>query len=153
MLVYEAKIDITGTAGSRRMPLKDLYRNDGMSHLTLDQGELVTSVHLPKTLAGDPSDYEKARIRGSIDFPLAGAAVRLRKGKEEKIEELENRMGLDTLDYLDVGISIIDSDLKIVHLNPAANALYGLEDWSWKVGDSFKIIPVSYTHLTLPTKA
>ena len=108
MLVYEAKIDVTGTAGSRRMPLKDLYRNDGMSHLTLDQGELVTSVHLPKTLAGDPSDYEKARIRGSIDFPLAGAAVRLRKGKEEKIEDIaialtgvnpypQNISGLDSL--------------------------------------------------------
>ncbi|MDP7626028.1 MAG: hypothetical protein QF493_13920, partial [Rhodospirillales bacterium] len=28
-------------------------------------------------LAGSPSRYEKARIRGSIDFPLAGVAVRL----------------------------------------------------------------------------
>jgi len=78
------------------------------------------------------SDYGKftASIRDLTDL----------RDKEDKIEELENRMGLDTLDYLDVGISIIDSDLKIVHLNPAANALYGLEDWSWKVGDSFKII-------------
>ena len=54
-----------------------MYQNDGMDHLALKPGELLTSIHLPKNLAGSPSRYEKARIRGSIDFPLAGTAVRL----------------------------------------------------------------------------
>jgi 4-hydroxybenzoyl-CoA reductase subunit beta len=54
-----------------------MYQNDGMDHLALNFGELVSSIHLPKALAGSPSRYEKARIRGSIDFPLAGVAVRL----------------------------------------------------------------------------
>ena len=77
MLVYEAEIDVAGPNGRRRMPLTDLYRNDGMAHLTLEAGDMLTAVHLPKALAGSPSRYEKARVRGSIDFPLAGAAVRL----------------------------------------------------------------------------
>ncbi len=77
MLVYEAEIELVGPEGSRRIPLAELYENDGKAHLTLQPGELLTVIHLPKSLAGSPSRYEKARIRGSIDFPLAGVAVRI----------------------------------------------------------------------------
>lgn len=77
MLVYDAAVDLTGPKGSRTIPLAELYRNDGMDHLALEEDELLVSVFLPAALAGTVSAYEKARIRGSIDFPLAGAAVRL----------------------------------------------------------------------------
>ena len=59
-----------------------------MAHLTLGPGELVERIHLPTALAGDPSRYEKARIRGSIDFPLAGVAIRLRKDKGNAVEDV-----------------------------------------------------------------
>ena len=75
LLVYDAEIDLVGPKGTRRIPLAELYKNDGMDHLAKDPAEIVTCVHLPKARAGIPSAYEKARIRGSIDFPLAGAAV------------------------------------------------------------------------------
>ena len=88
MLVFNAEVEVAGKDGTRCMPLKDLYKNDGMDHLTLGPGELVTAVHLPKDRAGDESSYEKARVRGSIDFPLAGAAVRLRKASDGTIEDL-----------------------------------------------------------------
>ncbi len=88
MLIYNAEVDIAGEGGVKRVALKDLYNNDGLDHLTLKPGELVTAVHLPQELAGDPSSYEKARIRGSIDFPLAGVAVRLRKSADGSIEDL-----------------------------------------------------------------
>ena len=88
MLVYEAEVNVVGPSGSRRIPLLELYRDDGMAHLTLGPGELVERVHLPTALAGDPSRYEKARIRGSIDFPLAGVAIRLRKGKGNAVEDV-----------------------------------------------------------------
>jgi 4-hydroxybenzoyl-CoA reductase subunit beta len=77
-LVHGAEIDLVGPNGSRRIPLADLYRNDGLDHLTLERGELLTVLHLPKSTAGVPSTYTKSRVRGSIDFPLAGAAVALR---------------------------------------------------------------------------
>jgi 4-hydroxybenzoyl-CoA reductase subunit beta len=78
MLVFGATVDLEGPGGARTIPLADLYRNDGMDHLTLQDGELLVSVFLPAAPDGTVSSYEKARIRGSIDFPLAGAAVRLR---------------------------------------------------------------------------
>ncbi len=77
MMVYEAKIDLEGPNGSRTIPLADLYRDDGMDHLTLEQDELLVSIRLPKAGPGAVSAYEKSRVRGSIDFPLAGCAVRL----------------------------------------------------------------------------
>lgn len=77
MLVYGATVDLEGPNGARTIPLADLYRNDGMDHLTLEADELLVSVYLPKPVAGSVSAYEKSRIRGSIDFPLAGCAVRV----------------------------------------------------------------------------
>ena len=77
-MVHGAQIDLIGPVGARRIALADLYRNDGMDHLTLEAGELMTMLHLPKSMAGIPSAYAKSRVRGSIDFPLAGAAVALR---------------------------------------------------------------------------
>jgi len=75
LLVYGAEIDIAGPQGQRRIPLSELYVEDGMAHLTLAAGELIVAVHLP--VAPPPSGYEKVRVRGAIDFPLAGVAAAL----------------------------------------------------------------------------
>jgi 4-hydroxybenzoyl-CoA reductase subunit beta len=79
-LVLGAEIDIAGAKGQRRIPLSDLYVEDGKAHLTLAEGELIVAVHLPKK--APVSAYQKVRTRGAIDFPLAGVAVALTvKGK------------------------------------------------------------------------
>ena len=88
LIVYDAEVALTGPNGARRIPLEKMYRNDGMAHLTLQPNEILTSVHLPTKHAGDPSSYEKARIRGSIDFPLAGAAVRLKLAADGTIADI-----------------------------------------------------------------
>ncbi len=76
-LVHGAEITLAGPEGRRRVKLDALYRNDGMDHLTLEEGELLVTLHLPSESAGLPSGYRKSRIRGSIDFPLAGVAAAL----------------------------------------------------------------------------
>ena len=75
LLVFGAEVDIAGAQGQRRIPLSDLYVEDGKAHLALAAGELIVAVHLPA--APPPSAYEKVRVRGAIDFPLAGVAVAL----------------------------------------------------------------------------
>lgn len=79
MMVHGATVDLEGPEGARTLPLAELYRNDGMDHLALKPGELLVAATLPAPAAGTRSAYEKARIRGSIDFPLAGAAVLVRR--------------------------------------------------------------------------
>jgi len=74
LLVFGAEVDVAGPKNRRRIPLADLYVEDGRAHLSLGEGELVVAVHLP---AAAPSAYAKVRLRGAIDFPLAGVAVAL----------------------------------------------------------------------------
>jgi 4-hydroxybenzoyl-CoA reductase subunit beta len=75
LLVCGAEVEIAGSAGRRRIPLADLYVEDGRAHLALAADELIVAVHLPPD--APPSAYEKVRVRGAIDFPLAGVAVAL----------------------------------------------------------------------------
>jgi 4-hydroxybenzoyl-CoA reductase subunit beta len=76
LLVLDAEVELAGRRGRRRLPIADLYRDDGRNHLTLDADEILLAVHLPP--APPISGYAKTRMRGAIDFPLAGAAVALR---------------------------------------------------------------------------
>jgi 4-hydroxybenzoyl-CoA reductase subunit beta len=75
LLVVGAEIDIAGAKGQRRIPLSELYVEDGKAHLTLAEGELIVAVHLP--VKAPVSAYSKVRTRGAIDFPLAGVAIAL----------------------------------------------------------------------------
>ena len=75
LLVLGAEIDIAGVQGQRRISLSELYVEDGKAHLTLAIGEIVVAVHLPAV--PPTSAYEKVRVRGAIDFPLAGVAAAL----------------------------------------------------------------------------
>ncbi len=79
LMVLGAEVEIAGSAGRRRIPLTDLYVEDGRAHLTLSQDELLVAVYLPS----DPpvSAYAKVRVRGAVDFPLAGVAVSLSTNK------------------------------------------------------------------------
>jgi 4-hydroxybenzoyl-CoA reductase subunit beta len=79
LLCLEAEIEVAGPRGLRRMPLRDLYTNDGMARMKLAKDELLTQVILPERMAGWQGAYKKLRIRGSIDYPLAGVAVALKK--------------------------------------------------------------------------
>ena len=75
LLALDADVEIEGLYGRRRIPLRDLYIEDGCTHLALAPGELVVAVDLPAQ--APPSIYSKVRSRGAIDYPLAGVAVAL----------------------------------------------------------------------------
>jgi 4-hydroxybenzoyl-CoA reductase subunit beta len=75
LLCLEAEIEIASVRGTRRIPLAEFYTNDGVSRMKLVKDELLTSVILPARTAGLRGVYRKLRVRGSIDYPLAGVAV------------------------------------------------------------------------------
>jgi 4-hydroxybenzoyl-CoA reductase subunit beta len=91
LLTLGAEIDIAGPAGKRTVPLEKLYigfarqdvpvtemQGDGKFYLSLRPGEIVTAVHAKNT-PGLRSAYDKIRIRKSIEYPVAGVAVALRR--------------------------------------------------------------------------
>ena len=75
LLALGAEVEIAGPQGRRRLPLGGLYVEDGRAHLALARHELLVAVHLP--LDPPASAYAKVRVRGAIDYPLAGVAVAL----------------------------------------------------------------------------
>uniref|UniRef100_A0ABX1PN43 4-hydroxybenzoyl-CoA reductase subunit beta n=2 Tax=Aromatoleum anaerobium TaxID=182180 RepID=A0ABX1PN43_9RHOO len=78
LLALGAEVELLGPQGIRRLPLAELYVDDGMRWLALGADELLFAVTVP-LVAGRVSGYEKLRVRGAIDFPLAGVAVVLRR--------------------------------------------------------------------------
>ena len=91
LLTLDAEIDVVGPSGRRTMPLADLYigyarqdepvtetRGDGKYFLSLRAGEFIAAVRAKNT-AGLRSAYDKIRIRRSIEYPVTGVAVALRR--------------------------------------------------------------------------
>ena len=76
LIALSGEVELASRDGVRRIPAAHLYRDDGAAHLALAPGELVTAVRLPPS--DGVSGYRKARVRGSIDFPLAGVAIAAR---------------------------------------------------------------------------
>jgi len=89
LAVLDAKVDLLAPDGTpRTLPLADLYvgyarhddasAGDGKHYLALRTGEMVTGVRARKE-PGLRSGYDKLRVRRSIEYPLAGVAVALRR--------------------------------------------------------------------------
>jgi 4-hydroxybenzoyl-CoA reductase subunit beta len=79
LLCLHAEIEIAGPQGVRRMPLQDFYTGLGDTYRKLPTNELVTRVILPASSADYRGIYRKLRVRGSIDYPLAGVAVVMKR--------------------------------------------------------------------------
>ena len=76
--LYGAEVEIASTAGSRRVALRDLYGDDGISPLRLQRGELLTAIWLPAPRG--PIVHRKLRTRGAIDYALLLVAVAREEG-------------------------------------------------------------------------
>ncbi|HEY7243671.1 MAG TPA: 4-hydroxybenzoyl-CoA reductase subunit beta [Xanthobacteraceae bacterium] len=91
LLTLGAEVDVAGPHGRRSLALSALYigysrqdqpisesLGDGKYYLALRPGELVTAVRARNT-KGLRSAYDKIRIRRSIEYPVTGVAVALRR--------------------------------------------------------------------------
>jgi 4-hydroxybenzoyl-CoA reductase subunit beta len=73
-IALDGVVMLAGPDGERELPVAALYQDDGIQYMAKQPAEVVTGVRLrarPETR----SAYVKLRRRGSIDFPIAGAAV------------------------------------------------------------------------------
>jgi xanthine dehydrogenase YagS FAD-binding subunit len=80
LVSLDASIDVLGPNGERTLPVQELHREPGATpHIetTLDPGELILRIRMPKTRMGRASTYHKIRDRESYAFALASAAVAL----------------------------------------------------------------------------
>src|SRR5919109_3234965 len=91
LLTLGAEVDLAGPQGRRSVPLNSMYigfarqdvpvtetMGDGKYFLSLRPDEFVTAVRAKNT-SGLRSAYDKIRIRRSIEYPVAGVDVALRR--------------------------------------------------------------------------
>jgi 4-hydroxybenzoyl-CoA reductase subunit beta len=91
LLTLGAEVDLAGPQGRRTVPLNSIYigfarqdvpitetMGDGKYFLSLRPGEFVTAARAKNT-PSLRSAYDKIRIRRSIEYPVAGVAVALRR--------------------------------------------------------------------------
>ena len=76
-IALQGTVTLVGPEGERELPVSALYRDDGIEYMAKQPAEVVTELRL-KAPAGTRSAYVKLRRRGSIDFPVAGAAAAAR---------------------------------------------------------------------------
>jgi 4-hydroxybenzoyl-CoA reductase subunit beta len=76
LIALDATAEIVGPRNTRTVPLAELYADDGAVCLRLEANELIAAICIPPQPEGSRSGYRKARVRGAMDFPLAGVAMR-----------------------------------------------------------------------------
>nr|HET7860709.1 FAD binding domain-containing protein [Caldimonas sp.] len=77
LIALGADVELVSVRATRRVPLAALYCDDGAGHLALAPDELIVRVLVPDATPAARSGYRKARVRGAIDFALAGVAIAL----------------------------------------------------------------------------
>lgn len=92
LIALDAKVKLVNRQGERFIPVKELYRDDGMFYLNKRHEELVTEIHVP-TANGVKSTYWKLRRRGSFDFPVLGVAVALKQAPDGRVEHVKIVLG------------------------------------------------------------
>jgi 4-hydroxybenzoyl-CoA reductase subunit beta len=92
LIALGAEIELVSHRGARRIPLTELYHNDGMAYMTRQPDEILTRVFVP-TLPGWRSTYWKLRRRDSFDFPVAAVAAAVRLGTGGSVEEARLVLG------------------------------------------------------------
>ncbi len=122
LLCLGAEVEIASANGSRRVPLSEFYVNDGIVRLHLEPNELVVRVVLPASSRGWRGSYQKARVRGSIDYPLAGVAVALKldRGRVE-----DARMAITAVNPAPHLVKDVDARLVGTEVSPELAAAIG----------------------------
>jgi 4-hydroxybenzoyl-CoA reductase subunit beta len=83
-IALDGVVSLTGPDGERELPVSALYRDDGMDYMAKQPSEVVTSIGLSADRKTRTA-YVKLRRRGSIDFPIAGAAVAVQLDGDEVV--------------------------------------------------------------------
>jgi len=92
LVSLNAQVRLVSERGERIIPVRELFRDDGMRPYTKQQDEILAEVLLPPA-DGWQSVYMKLRRRGSFDFPILGVAAALRLAEDQTVQEARLVLG------------------------------------------------------------
>jgi 4-hydroxybenzoyl-CoA reductase subunit beta len=88
-----AEVTLASKDGERRIPVTELFADDGIQYLAKRPDEILTAIHLPPQDGHTRAIYWKLRRRGSFDFPVLGVAASVRVGSHGVIESAQLVLG------------------------------------------------------------
>jgi len=88
LIALNATVTIVSKKGAEEIPVESLYSGDGKAPFKNIAGKVATRFTIPEGSLGMQAAYRKYRLRGGIDFPLAGvaSALKLNNGMVEDLE-------------------------------------------------------------------
>jgi 4-hydroxybenzoyl-CoA reductase subunit beta len=92
LIALGASVTLVSADAARRIPLAQMYRNDGIDYLTRKPSEILSLVHLPNP-DGWRSTYWKLRRRGSFDFPVLSVAAAAKLAADGTVEDARIVLG------------------------------------------------------------
>ena len=92
LISLDAQARLISVDGARVIPLRDLFRDDGIQPYTKADNEILSEIILPPP-NGWRSVYLKLRRRGSFDFPILGVAAALRFADDGTVADARLTLG------------------------------------------------------------
>ncbi len=92
LVSLDAQARLVSERGERVLPVRELFRDDGIAPYTRAWDEILTEIILPPA-AGWRSIYLKLRRRGSFDFPILGVAAALRLASDGTVSHARITLG------------------------------------------------------------
>ena len=92
LVSLNAQARLVSTRGERVVPVRELFRDDGMRPYTKEADEILSEIILPPA-DGWRSVYLKLRRRNSFDFPILGVAAALRFAEDGTVAEARITLG------------------------------------------------------------
>jgi 4-hydroxybenzoyl-CoA reductase subunit beta len=92
LVSLNAQARLVSIRGERLVPVRELFRDDGIQPYTKDPDEILSEIILPPA-DGWRSVYMKLRRRNSFDFPILGVAVALRFSDDGTVADARITLG------------------------------------------------------------
>ena len=82
LIALDARLEILGEAGTRRIRAEELFTGDGLNPLGLDAAELIRTVIVPPLASRTGWGFHKSTVRGGLEFGMAVIAVTLQLAED-----------------------------------------------------------------------
>jgi 4-hydroxybenzoyl-CoA reductase subunit beta len=93
LIALGAEVKIVSAKGEKIIPLAQFFTGRGEKPNVLKSDEILVEVRIPPSGPGAAGAYEKLRVREGMDFPMAGAAVMVKRNRSGAIEQAKVVLG------------------------------------------------------------
>jgi 4-hydroxybenzoyl-CoA reductase subunit beta len=93
LIALGAEVKIVSAKSEKIIPVAQFFTGRGEKPNVLKSDEILVEVRIPPSIPGAAGAYEKLRVREGMDFPLAGAAVMVKRNQSGAIEQAKVVLG------------------------------------------------------------